>query len=309
MRDVVVIGGGLSGLAAACELEKHNIKYTMIEVKRRLGGSIDSVQKGGFTFDSGPMCHAITDSVFFNNYLAQIGLHDATFPVDDGKIAFKDGTAALVDALSSKVTAPVMRRMAVSTLGYMEDEKRFAICMENGMVLDAGALIIASPARYAERMLYTLVPQAGFKLLDYAYDSVARISLGYTADFPMTAKQDDTITAIQKIEHQSRTPDDGVIMQATVRFEPAAAIPEDIIDNVIEITGWPSKYNAVHISHWAESDPVMYLDENHVGNINEIHDMLPDGVELIGSDYIATNSSPTIDQRIQQGIAAARHGV
>ena len=35
MRDVVVIGGGLSGLAACYELEKCGAAYTVIEVKRR----------------------------------------------------------------------------------------------------------------------------------------------------------------------------------------------------------------------------------------------------------------------------------
>ena len=42
MRDVVVIGGGLSGLAACYELEKRGAAYTVIEVKRRFGGGIRS---------------------------------------------------------------------------------------------------------------------------------------------------------------------------------------------------------------------------------------------------------------------------
>lgn len=48
MRDVVIIGGGLSGLAAAYELEKHNVDYTLIEVKRELGGSIRTLKKDDF---------------------------------------------------------------------------------------------------------------------------------------------------------------------------------------------------------------------------------------------------------------------
>ena len=36
MRDVVVIGGGLSGLAACYELERCGAAYTVIEVKAAL---------------------------------------------------------------------------------------------------------------------------------------------------------------------------------------------------------------------------------------------------------------------------------
>ena len=52
MRDVVVIGGGLSGLAACYELEKQQIRYTLIEVKRRVGGSISSCKDKGFVTDA-----------------------------------------------------------------------------------------------------------------------------------------------------------------------------------------------------------------------------------------------------------------
>ena len=52
MRDVVVIGGGLSGLAAGYELERRGVRYTMIEVKPRFGGAIRSSSAGGFVMDA-----------------------------------------------------------------------------------------------------------------------------------------------------------------------------------------------------------------------------------------------------------------
>ena len=42
MPDVIIIGGGLTGLSAAFELEKLGIAYTLIEVKGRLGSNIVS---------------------------------------------------------------------------------------------------------------------------------------------------------------------------------------------------------------------------------------------------------------------------
>ncbi len=48
MANVVVIGGGLTGLAAAWELERQRIPYTLIEVKKRFGGSIITERRDGF---------------------------------------------------------------------------------------------------------------------------------------------------------------------------------------------------------------------------------------------------------------------
>ena len=56
MRDVVVIGGGLSGLSACYELEKQQLPYTVIEVKRRLGGGIRSTFEAGFIMERQRLC-------------------------------------------------------------------------------------------------------------------------------------------------------------------------------------------------------------------------------------------------------------
>ena len=52
MRDVVVIGGGLTGLSACYQLEKLGLRYTVIELKRRFGGAISSKSENGFIMDA-----------------------------------------------------------------------------------------------------------------------------------------------------------------------------------------------------------------------------------------------------------------
>lgn len=42
--DCIVLGGGISGLAASCELEKMGAKYLLLEAKNRLGGRIASTR-------------------------------------------------------------------------------------------------------------------------------------------------------------------------------------------------------------------------------------------------------------------------
>lgn len=303
MRDVVVIGGGLTGLAAAYELEQQGIRYTLIEVKKRLGGSIQSVHQGGFVFDSGDMCHTLTDSAWFTDYLAQVGLDKTTIPLEDGTIAFRQGTGVLIDTLTSKLTAPIMRRMAVSTLGQI-DSGRFSICMENGLVLDARTLLVAAPARYVERMLYTLTPEISLKLLDYPYETITRVSLGFAGDVRLSTEVPPNcpITFICRLSHPARS---GTIIQAGLRFAPGSP-PNDPKDELTALMSWHVVPDASYAAVWTESDPALWREPQQPQMIADILRLLPSGVALAGSDYVPANHPPRLDERIRQGIAAAR---
>lgn len=298
MRDVVIIGGGLSGLAAVNELQQHGLDCTLIEVKNRLGGSIQSVRAGGFIFDTGVMCHTLTDPAWFMDYLSQIGLRDTTILLED-QIAFKHGTGSLVDALADNLSMPVMYRMAVSTVGQMDDG-RYSICMENGMVLDASALLIAAPARYAERILYPLVPEISLQLLDYEYETITRVSLGYADGEPPHTAADDRVVSLDCLTHPARG---GTIIQAGLRFSADDLVADGKLTAVL---GLPARADASYIATWRESDPVMWRDPQHPAVIHQIMKQLPPGVALVGSDYIPTHAPPHLDERIRQGIEGAR---
>jgi len=53
-RRAVVIGGGLAGLAAAVEMATHGLAVTIVERNAHLGGKMNVLSEGGFTFDMGP---------------------------------------------------------------------------------------------------------------------------------------------------------------------------------------------------------------------------------------------------------------
>ena len=51
---VVVVGGGLAGLASAVELRTRGLDVTIVDRNRHLGGKMNVLQEQGFTFDMGP---------------------------------------------------------------------------------------------------------------------------------------------------------------------------------------------------------------------------------------------------------------
>jgi protoporphyrinogen/coproporphyrinogen III oxidase len=53
-RQVIVIGGGISGLACAYRLKQLGIPVILLEASARVGGLVGTVRKDGFLFESGP---------------------------------------------------------------------------------------------------------------------------------------------------------------------------------------------------------------------------------------------------------------
>ena len=51
---VLVLGGGIAGLATAYELHQQKIPFTLLEAGRRVGGVVFSEEVDGFTIDGGP---------------------------------------------------------------------------------------------------------------------------------------------------------------------------------------------------------------------------------------------------------------
>jgi oxygen-dependent protoporphyrinogen oxidase len=52
--DVAIVGGGISGLAAAHALTKRGVRFTLLEAQPRLGGVIRTERESGFILEAGP---------------------------------------------------------------------------------------------------------------------------------------------------------------------------------------------------------------------------------------------------------------
>jgi oxygen-dependent protoporphyrinogen oxidase len=57
---VIVIGGGISGLACAFRLKQHGIPVLLLEKSQRFGGVVNSIHENGFLFERGPQSFTLT---------------------------------------------------------------------------------------------------------------------------------------------------------------------------------------------------------------------------------------------------------
>ncbi len=308
MTPIIIIGGGLTGLSAAWELETLRIPYTLIEVKPRLGGAIKTERRAGFTLDG---TQFVLEKYGAWDFLEPLGLADAIRYVGryrDGRLAiFKDGTQTLTDALAARITHPVMTRMAVSSVGALETTGGgIGVCLENGLLLQAQGVIVTVPARHISHLIYTLSPEAALLLDDYTYDHIARVQLGYrAADFDPSIAVLDVPQAkfVETYDFPDRVPVEHRLVRVGIRLEtpimpdPAALIAE--ARTLIPTTADPVM---TWVYYWAESDPLTRYLPEHAAVMNRVDQLLPPQVRIAGSDYRAKR----IEQQVHDGRLAAR---
>ncbi|MCY3834662.1 MAG: FAD-dependent oxidoreductase [Chloroflexi bacterium] len=311
MRDVVVIGGGLSGLSAAYELDKLGAPYTIIEVKRRFGGAIGSRAEAGFIMDASAFAFC---QPALRCLPPEFDFADSILPIGANAFVFRGGAESLVRAYASRQRGGGLMRMAVSSVGRLRG--RFTLCLENGLMLDAGALILAVPAPYAARMLRNLAPGATQRLLDFRYDPIRRVSLGYRKrdlPTPLETPRDETFPFVIATDQPSRVPDRGHLLIQVGFRSTADLTAEQSIRVVTQHLRARNKPLAARADYWAEADLLSDYAEDHRECIRQIRALLPAGLSLIGSDYCSeapeTAGVARLDERIQLGAQAARDAV
>ena len=91
--DVVIVGGGIAGLATAYELQRLGIGFRILERSARAGGVIFTEKIDGFTFDAGPDALLIQKPAAIT-LCKELGLGDRLFPTSLPRAAYilKKGT-------------------------------------------------------------------------------------------------------------------------------------------------------------------------------------------------------------------------
>ncbi|MCS7071129.1 MAG: FAD-dependent oxidoreductase [Anaerolinea sp.] len=323
---ICIIGGGLTGLAAAWELERRGQPYTLIEVKQRLGGAIASERIDGWIFDASAFVLEQYDDWPF---LEPLGLSDALIPIGQYRtgrlVVFRDGTQMLVDALASRlVSGTVITRMAVSSVGPLAGSPGvYGLCLENGLLLTASAVICAVPARYAAHMLWALDPEIAALLDGYRYDPIVRVMLGFhKRDVPALTPNSDTwkgdldlpalIPYASTYDLPFRVPPGGVLLRAGVRvpalneltapFEAHGAIA--VVRAAFRPLIGAAEPVVARAYFWPEADPLTRYTIEHEAVMAAINARLPARVALIGSDYGVDRSARRIEGAFLQAEAA-----
>lgn len=106
MVDVSVIGGGFSGLAAACYAARDGYNVTIHEKNTTIGGRCRHYTEDGFVFDMGPSWYWMPDVFerFFNDFGKSVSDYYHLVQLDPGfKVFYKDAEPLLVPADVNKL--------------------------------------------------------------------------------------------------------------------------------------------------------------------------------------------------------------
>ncbi|MEP7288311.1 MAG: protoporphyrinogen oxidase [Chloroflexota bacterium] len=97
MSRVVIVGGGITGLAAAWELQQQGVEYTLLESADRLGGKIKTDRVDGFVIE-GAADSFLTQKPAAWQLCREIGLADRLIGTNDERrnvYVYKDGKLQL----------------------------------------------------------------------------------------------------------------------------------------------------------------------------------------------------------------------
>jgi oxygen-dependent protoporphyrinogen oxidase len=110
MKDVIIIGAGITGLATAHHLKKNGSDFLILERSDKVGGVINTVHENGYIFEEGPNSGVIGNEEvirLFEDYKDECVLEEANENVKKRLILKNGKWEALPGSLKAAITTPL----------------------------------------------------------------------------------------------------------------------------------------------------------------------------------------------------------
>lgn len=211
MTRIVVVGAGLTGLAAAWELTRGGADVVVLEGENRAGGVIVTERRDGFVIEGGPDGFLASEPEL-RQLSAELGITGRLVdqiargsfvwtgrrldPLPEGQAAtllgitgvaheqihkgfrsFTTGMADITDTLAARLGPAVQYGDGVASIG--SSRNGFRVVRNGGSVLETEGLILATPAWVAARLLTGLGVTGARTLDDVVYHPSVTVSLAY----------------------------------------------------------------------------------------------------------------------------------
>ena len=135
MKRIAIIGGGISGMAAAYELALQQragaaIEFVLFEATSRLGGIVETVRRDGFVIECGPDSW-VTEKPWARELAVELGLESELVPSNDDrrKAYIADGNTLTAMPAGMRMMVPT-RTESIQNSPLFSDQAKLAYLRE-----------------------------------------------------------------------------------------------------------------------------------------------------------------------------------
>lgn len=222
-------------------------------------------------------------------------------------LSFKQGMSQLVDTLVQKLTGDIRLNSPVTNI-----TDKYKVRLENGTIIEADSLVIATPANIASQLLAFVAEESANHLATIRYAGIGSISLVYDLDdvptkldaygvvIPSSANR--MIDGLQwsSAKWQHRAPENKALIRVffggthtrnmldTSDSEILAIVREEL-RAIMGITAKPQSYA---LRKWHNAYP--QYDVGHIERMASIETCLPPNIALAGNAYHGVGIPDTI---------------